>query len=234
MVISSAHKHKSHEMINKVLFKWLEFHWERGKECRVVTMPSISGRQENLIINHMNNFQLEEHWVEYRDRHSWTAENIKLLTFDNMADALNTNIVAPDRKVVKWEHFKCVDIFRKMLKLGLREIPTAAWFDMTGALTDKTWSGIQDVVERQFADGSLLFVTLAIDGPMRAFTDKNYAHRVYSSFCKKRVSRKFVTELMLTELIENTGKYVKQCIDSYVYKNGKSTFGVFGYIIGES
>ena len=217
-VISSEFKLHTHAIINKLLFRWVEAHMNDWSDCRVVTMPSISGRQENLLVDHVSKIMVE-------DTCGYVRGSCKLLTFDNKVEAAETNI--QPQKIV-WNHYKCTDIFRKMLKLALDSRPTAAWFDMPGALIEKTRKGMQEIVRSQFADNSLLFVTLAIDGPMRQFGEDNHARKFYDCFKRGR-SRQFATELLLTELIQDTGKKANQCMESYVYKHGRTTFGVFGF-----
>lgn len=201
-----------------MLFKWLTYYLERHVDARVVTMPSCSGKHENMIIDH----------AEKQEGYSF----LTLLTFDNQYSIEETGIDDGLIHETKWHHYRCVDIFGKMLQLELKEEPTAAWFDLTGGFTDKVWSGMQEVVKQQFADGSLLFVTLAIDNA-RGFSTRNHARRVYDSFKKEHVSRKFVTDMLLKEMVAATGKYLRPCLAPYVYKHGRATFGVFGYIVGK-
>ena len=231
MVISSPEKLHSHELINGVLFRWLEYHMNHGNYARVVTMPASSGRHENLIMDYVYNFNISEHWRAKRILNP-NSSNLELLTFDNRIDAAGTNINPHTKGRMLWRHYKCGDIFRRMMTLGLKEAPTAAWFDMTGGLTDKNWTGMQSVVKYHFADGSLFFVTLAIDC-VRGLGESNYSKRVYDSFDKRRVSKRFVTDLLLTEMVQQTGKYIKPVIDPYVYKHGRTTYGVFGYLVGK-
>ena len=213
------HKHKSHELINRVLLKWLDYYLDKGTSPAVVTMPSCSGRQENMIITHAESRQSDGH--------------LRLLTFDDRFHAKETGIDEYLLYDTEWVHYKCPDIFRKMLQLDFPEQPVAAWFDMIGGLTNTVWEGMQEVVKKQFADGSLLFVTLAIDNA-RGFHEQNHARQVYDGFRKDRSSRRFVTDLLLNGMVEQTGKYLRPCLAPYVYKNGRATFGVFGYIVGKN
>jgi hypothetical protein len=225
MVISSPEKFKSHELINSVLFKWLEYHIKQDNDFAVVTMPASSGRHENQILDF-----IEERKDFYASDDHGAGINW-LMTFDDRLEAFETNVLENDYAAY-WQHQKCPDVFKRMLKHQL-EIPVAAWFDLTGGLTDTTRVNMAEVIKKNFYDGDLFFVTLAIDGNIRGLAQDSHTKRMYDSFDKSRISRRFVTELLLKEMVSNTGKYMKPVIEPYVYRHGKTVYGVFGYIVGE-
>lgn len=230
MVISSPEKTHSHELINKVLFKWISFHLERRKYSQVITMPASSGVQENQILAH-----IDEH-AGFGCR--W-GNPITLHTFDNRFNAEETNVNAHDY----WIHHKCTDVFRKMIKLSkldheekefIAQAPTAAWFDLCGGLTDGNYHGMQQVVDEVFVDGSLLFTTLAID-VVRGLSKESIAGSMYSRFKPGVLRRKIATDMLLCEMAEDVGKYLSPVFEPYVYRrnNAPSSYAVFGYIVGK-
>lgn len=228
MVLSSPEKIHSHALINKALFKWIKFHVDNNKSAQVITMPASSGRQERQILEFM---------AEVGNM-SYSECTVKLKTFDNRFEAHETGIPDYDSPCNNvWKHYKCMDIFRKILKLTkhkeIVESPTAAWFDLCGGLTDSNYEGMREVVSNVFADGSLLCTTLAIDN-IRGMSKDSIISKMYASFNSGILRRKIATDIVLNELVESTGKYLRPVFEPYVYRrNGAATtYAVFGYIVG--
>ena len=185
-------------------------------------MPSRSGRQENRILEYIQ--QLEEKYGR--------QSKLKLLTFDNVYKAEGTGINLPHPNRL-WRHKKCIDIFKRLLRDNYEESPVAAWFDLTGGLLNQRLLDIQACIAKMFDHGSLMFITLAIGGA-RGLTNKHCAKLVYNHRDVEGMSRTEATDIMLTRTIEQLdNKYMVPCSTPYVYKHGKSTFGVFGYIVGK-
>ena len=218
IVFSSEHKLHSHELINGILWSWIDINFHR--QGRIITMPSRSGRQENTIISHIR--KLEEL--------KGNQTLLQLFTFDDKYEAHETGIISPHPSRL-WKHLKCGDIFSALQRYHAIEMPTAAWFDLTGGLLNSRLIAIQQSI-KSFSHGSLLFVTLAIKNA-RGLTSQHYAKAMYD--LNSNESRADITNSMLVKIVEKLGnKYIVPCIKPYVYRNGKSTFGVFGYIIGAS
>ena len=228
MVITSAEKIRSHELINSVLFKWLRFQYEKKQRARVITMPASSGRQERMIIQY-----LAELNYEFERGHF-----IHLQTFDNRFEASETGIVSNEwSHPCCWTHHKCVDIFRKLIKLRKEEqdlCPVAAWFDLCGGLTDDNYYGMQSVIDKVFTDGSLLFTTLAID-VVRGLSKESVAGKMYSQFSRGVLRRKIATDILLNNMAESVGKYLSPVFEPYTYRrnNAPTSYAVFGYLVGE-
>jgi hypothetical protein len=170
--------------------------------------------------------------------------SVKQITFDNRFEAHETGIdsdLVPGCWDPAWRHYKCFDIFRKIMKLHrsgedeeqIINAPTAAWFDLCGGLTDSNYYGMQEVVSKIFKDGSLLFTTLAIDG-VRGMSKDSIAGRAYSNWSSGALRRKIATDILLNEMVEKTGKYLKPVFEPYVYRRKTATtYAVFGYLVGE-
>ena len=185
-------------------------------------MPSSSGRQENMILSQIKDLE----------RINKEESKLKLLTFDNIYEAEKTGITEIEHGHRLWKHERCPDIFRRLLSKKREEEPVAAWFDLTGGLLNQRLLDIKECVASMFDHGSLLFITLAIDN-LRGLSDEHYVAHFYRSF-DKRISRAFVTDLLLTETISKTkNKYITECMPPYVYKRRSVTYGVFGYIVGK-
>jgi len=153
---------------------------------------------------------------------------LKLLTFDDRHETTETNI-NPHRI---WRHERCPDIFRRLLKRKYGEAPTAAWFDLTGGLLNQRLIDIQSCVSNMFAHGSIMFITLAIDHAIRGLSREHYIRAVYEA--NPGTERAAVTSAILVKMIEKLGtKYMVPCCTPYVYKHGKTTYGVFGYLIAK-
>jgi len=229
MVITSPEKIRSHELINSVLFKWIRFQMQHNNRAQIFTMPASSGKQEMQILQHIADVSGELEVDRFEPC-------VRLTTFDNRFESYETGIHAWCKDA--WMHYKCTDIFRKILKLRFRDvvskIPTAAWFDLCGGLTDSNYEGMQGVVDSVFTDGSLLFTTLAISG-VRKLDKGSRISRMYDSFSSGTLRRKIATDVLLCEMVESVGKYIRPVFEPYVYKRTGSptTYGVFGYIVGE-
>jgi hypothetical protein len=123
-----------------------------------------------------------------------------------------------------------------MLKLKMCSSPLAAWFDLTGGLTDKIIDRLERVVKQYFHGGSLLFITLAIDGNIRGLSKDHQTSKHYSTFNKERINRAISTALLLEGIVRDigAGKWIQPVMLPYVYKRSKTTYGLFGYIVGET
>jgi hypothetical protein len=218
-VLSSVEKHKTHELINSKFWPWIELNFD--KPGRIITMPSRSGRQENLILEYIQ--QLEKKYGR--------KSNLELYTYDDIYEAEETGINLPHPHRL-WRHERCPDIFKRVMRRWYREGVVAAWFDLTGGLLNRRLLDIQACIAKIFDHGSLMFITLAVDNA-RGLTKDHYARLVYDQ-CEELQGRVDATDSMLTRTIEQLGnKYIVPCNAPYVYKHGRATFGVFGYIIGK-
>ena len=217
-VIHSSEKHTTHELINSKFWPWIKLNFDQYGY--IVTMPSCSGRQENMILRYVQ--QLED------ENSSWSK--LKLLTFDDTHEAVGTNI----RPHKIWKHERCPDIFRRLLKRKYPEAPVAAWFDLTGGLLNQRLLDLQACISKMFAHGSIMFITLAIDN-VRGLSAENYIRAVYDYNDREgKMSRAEATEAILIKMVEKLGnKYMVPCCEPYVYKHGRTTYGVFGYLIGK-
>lgn len=216
-VLYSEEKYKSHELINSKFWPWLDVNFD--KPGYIVTMPSRSGRQENMIL---------EHILKAEQERSKTSK-LRLLTFDDTYEANETgiNLDHPHRL---WHHQKCGDIFNRLIDRDYAEAPTAAWFDLTGGLLNQRIVALQTIISRMFAHGSLMFITLGIDN-VRGLSNEHYMRAVYDYSGGSRAEATDATLIRLVEKTEN--KYMVPVCAPYVYKHGKTTYGVFGYLIGK-
>jgi hypothetical protein len=181
-------------------------------------MPASSGRQENIILDK----------IESMEEELGRDSKLRLYTYDNKYLPGETGIECthPHRL---WLHEKCPEILKRLLKRKYGEGLCVAWFDFTGGLLDERYTDMQSVIEKMFGHGSLFFVTLAIKA-VRGLDSSNRAHRVYNAY---KIKPEDLTDLMLTQMVEQTGKYLKPCMQPYVYKRRATTYGVFGYIVGK-
>ena len=214
-VLNSEEKYKSHELINSKFWPWIDVHFDTPGY--IITMPSRSGRQENMILEYILKSERSK------------SSKLRLLTFDDTYEASGTGIKLehPHRL---WQHQKCGDIFKSLINKNYAEAPTAAWFDLTGGLLNQRIVMLQTIISRMFGHGSLFFITLGIEH-VRGLSHEHYIRAVYDYTGSSRAA---ATEATLIRLVEKLGnKYMVPCCAPYVYKHGKTTYGVFGYLIGK-
>ena len=215
-VLYSEEKYKSHELINSKFWPWIDLNFD--KPGYIITMPSRSGRQENMILEHISKSEIARS----------KASKLRLLTFDDTYEASGTGIRLehPHRL---WTHQRCGDIFNRLVDRGYSETPVAVWFDLTGGLLNQRIVALQTIISNMFAHGSLMFITLGIDN-VRGLSNEHYIRAVYDY---SGVSKAEATNATLIRLGEVSNKYMVPCCAPYVYKHGKTTYGVFGYLIGK-
>ena len=215
-------KHESHRRINAVLWQWLEAFFLTGG--RVLTLPCHSGKQENEILDKLQ---------ELEAAHS-TKSKIKLITVDNKLrkEATNVRLATPAHL---WEHY-IADVFSVLCNLPQDNLPTAAWLDLTGGLTEYNRLGIERVVNWSFPHGSLLFVTLQVHGCRQPGQLLTKLHKG----CKTPEGRLKLDGKLLEHTIRAKGKrYLMPCfLDDgpflYTNKRGNTRYGVYGYLVGET
>ena len=209
-IINSREKHESHGIINSILFPWIEFN--QGKDGLILTMPANSGRHELMILDHLQRYN----------------SKLRLHTFDK--DFHKHEVGIPSS--CDWSHHRG-DIFRSLNKLNPKPQPTAAWFDFCGGLTESNREGMQESVEKFFAHGSLLFVTLAVNA-IRSLGKNSMTRSTYESASTVR-GKVVLTDQLLKDMVARTKtKYIKPVIKPFVYQRVATTFVVYGYIVGET
>jgi hypothetical protein len=210
---TSDEKIESHRRINAILYRWLEFHKASGRVVRVVTMPANSGKQENQILEHIEDKGFD---------------NVVLHTYDNQFRGEETGI---KRNSVRWKHVLCKDIFTALYNENFSETPIAAWFDLMGGLSDQNKQGLQKCVAKLFDHGSLIWITLQVHGARGVF--KCNTKQVYDAWASTPEGRVAITDSLLVEAVKETGKYIRPTMPPYVYRRATTTYAVYGYIVGK-
>ena len=182
-------------------------------------MPANSGRQESVICRHLQ---------KAYNKHPDMQKLIRLYTYDNTWDKKQTNI---DPRGVIWKHTKCKDIFTELCTYTIPSLETMAWFDLTGGLTDANKVGLQQCVQKLFAPGSLLFITLQVHG-VRGVSNNN-TREVYNSWAESPHGRVIITDSLLKEAVSETNKSIRTIMEPYVYRHNTTTYAVYGYIVAE-
>jgi hypothetical protein len=206
-ITKSEQKIETHSKINRYLFPWVDHH--KGKNAsQIITMPANSGRHENEILRYLNKGK----------------SNTVLRTFDKDFPANETGISLKGN----WEHYRG-DIFKSLKKLAPRPQPTAAWFDFCGGLTEANKDGIIEAVDTFFTNGSLLFVTLAVNA-IRSLGKDSTTREVYE--CASSVMGKTIlTDQLLKQKLARRGKGLKTIQPNYSYRRIATTFVVFSYVV---
>jgi hypothetical protein len=205
-ITTSKQKIETHSKINKYLFPWIDHNREKHAS-QIISMPANSGRHENQILGYLNE-----------------KSNTVLRTFDKDFSKNETGITEAGR----WEHYRG-DIFRSLKKIAPRPQPTAAWFDFCGGLTEANKEGIIESVDTFFTNGSLLFVTLAVNA-IRSLGNNSTTREVYE--CASSVLGKTIlTDQLLKQMLARKGKKLKTLQPNYSYQRIATTFVVFSYVV---
>lgn len=187
-------------MINRILFPWI-----RKRQGRVITMPANSGKQENLILD-----AIQE-----------SGSKSKLFTCDREFKKNETNI---SEQYSGWEEHHVGDIFEWLLSNDMLPAPTAVWFDMCGPLTLANLDGIVGSTIKLCASSSLLFVTLCVHGA-RGLINDSITKKIYSHTLCPQMRAELTEEILKVHI--SPYKKIKALREPYVYRRNAATFAVF-------
>jgi hypothetical protein len=220
MVIQSIEKRESHKKINAFFMPWIKHYFARvDTSVTVTTMPAQSGIQETELLE----------YIEQLQSRRANKTNLQFLTFDKDLEYWETRIPMK-YQLNGWTHHRD-DVFDGLLKHGTPGAH-AAWFDMTGGLSNKNLEGIKECVRQLFDPGSLLFVTFQVHAIRCLFG--NVTQQTYESTANTVAGNTIHTARLLEQYVKlNAGKCLRRIMPTYTYKRkgAPTTFGLFGYIV---
>ena len=220
MVIGSTEKYESHSRINKVLFKWIEHMFRQGGV--IATMPAQSGRQENQILTKLRELE-ETRGVESK---------VKLMTFDYSLKANETGVI-PDSN---WLGHCNGDVYTALCENIEEPCYIAAWFDMTGGLSNNNINGINRCVEKM-KHGSMFFLTIQILNPRMLTVEHDMRNCTDHAANTVRGNLMHAERLLMNSVKLLGNKYLLKLrgeeYETQVYKRKNSTFAVLGFVVGE-
>jgi hypothetical protein len=220
MVIDSAEKYESHDRINKVLYKWIEHMFGQGGI--IATMPAQSGRQENQILMKLSELE-RVHGAESK---------VKLMTFDYSLKANETGVTPDDN----WLGHYNGDVYAALCENIDEPCHIAAWFDMTGGLSNNNINGINRCAEKM-KHGSIFFLTIQILNPRMLTIEHDMRNCTDHAANTVRGNLMHAERLLMNSIKLLGNKYIlklrKEEYETQVYKRTRSVFAVLGFVVGE-
>lgn len=220
-VTSSVEKFDTHVKINTLAFPWIKNFFSSGAQCFM--MPCNKGKQESEILSYVHDLERE------RSQES----KVKMYTFDRDYEKHDiTDMQMCNPRV--WEHFKCSCIFDKIMKHSFKEMPTFAWFDLCGGLTAHYRRSLLQCINKCFAHGSLLFITLQVKGIRHTHALDDVVDHAYEVSNDPEYRMKITDQILKRTIASNGTKYLCDSpMKHFSYVHKPKTFGIFGYIVGD-
>jgi hypothetical protein len=185
---------------HKAMWPYLKQFIDSHESGYIATMPADSGKQENEILDYLDSLP--------------EGKKIKLCTFDNQLDVVSTNV----KYHPAHNHHIC-DVFSGVK----RTIPPGAcfiWFDLCGALTDRTVDGLRGI-EHIVKEG-YVFVTLQIHG-CRGLQQHHIVRNLYNRSGNTPEGNLKISEELVASLLPSS-----ELVYSAMYRRNTSTYCVLG------